>query len=505
MTQWYNLSDLERAKNVYSKYKIKDFWDWWSNENSVMEVRIQDWELSKKLGYKFNIPFSSSGVYVSDDTQLKNIIGAVRDKKVVWFGINPRKRNIDRWGRKTYGGGERGGSGDVNVEAIKFLFIDIDRIKKDGWATNQDLEHANYLCDKILEKLSVEGWNRSYCKICSGNGVQLILKLDEPINMPNYTFKEISFKDKINYTPDFNEEAERIKKVIKEGIGKEIVRYCNQIVKKEKLNVMVDNTCFRLSNVGALHCTKNLKFDGFRWRGLIELKNGKNEGLSDYILTKQIKHINRTNIFTGRVTHGKYLLKPGKLRQNPLINFFLNNDFPEGGINNTYWFQIKCLLRDSKIDLNSEEFRSIHQELRAKHRRDFSMNIPDKKYAFSSTVINRWQINKLQPLIYPLYDDKIKIDSKLEDYQWSKNNIRIMFRNDDDKYKSEEYKINLDNETELNEDLFKLKEDINNGDYNNIIRVNAFLNAVNKKYNKETVDYLLKDNFLYEFLSYKKS
>ncbi len=177
MKFWYECSEAEKVSNYYSKYSISTFWDWWSNkESKVMEVRIQDYELIKIVANKFNLQWSSSGVYVQNANDLKQVIGFVRDKATVWFGIQPRKKNWNKWGSKGYNSGPRGGSSDVNIDELAFVMIDIDRRIKKGCATSNDLKQANKLADEILERLGKENWNKGYVKIVSGHGLQLIIK-----------------------------------------------------------------------------------------------------------------------------------------------------------------------------------------------------------------------------------------------------------------------------------------------------------------------------------------
>jgi len=176
--KWYDMSEEERIKNVYSKYTIKDFWNWWSGgESKVMEVRIMDFTLVKEISLKYNLPYSASGVFVNNEITLKNVIGSVRDKATVWFGIQPRRKNWNKWGKKGFGGS------DIFVDEIGFIFIDIDRITKTTTATNQELKKADELANLLLERFKLEGWNKSYMKICSGNGLQLVIKLDFPIKL----------------------------------------------------------------------------------------------------------------------------------------------------------------------------------------------------------------------------------------------------------------------------------------------------------------------------------
>jgi hypothetical protein len=75
--KWYELDEKERIK-LFAKYTIKDFWEWWTNnEPRVMEIRITDYILVKEVAKKFNLPYSASGVYVFNELLLKAVIGSV--------------------------------------------------------------------------------------------------------------------------------------------------------------------------------------------------------------------------------------------------------------------------------------------------------------------------------------------------------------------------------------------------------------------------------------------
>ena len=37
--EWYQLEESERIKEIYSKFTINDFWQWWSSGNiQLMEI-----------------------------------------------------------------------------------------------------------------------------------------------------------------------------------------------------------------------------------------------------------------------------------------------------------------------------------------------------------------------------------------------------------------------------------------------------------------------------------
>lgn len=495
--QWFNLIEDEKVKKIYSKYTIEDFWNWWSDkEEKYMEVRIQDWKLVKETGTKFNIPYSTSGVYVNNSKQVKAVIGYVRNKATVWFGINPRKKNKNLKGWNSFGSAEKGGSGEINVEEIKFLFIDIDRLSKSGVAGKQDLEHCDILANCILEKLDTENWAKDYIKICSGHGVQLLIKLDVGIVMPDVEFEQIKIKkeqgEELIYKPILNSEFLKIKNIIGLGIGKDILTYTKKIIKEKELLVEVDKTCFRIAQVGALHCTKNFKYDTFRWRGIVDLKNQKNDGFADYILSREIdeKTFKERSMFVPQKVQTKDKININKFFEHPLIKFTLENNFEYGEINNKLWFQVKCLIRDSEIDINGSNFLSYKRQFEAKVKGKLSSNLPDKRFSFNKDVINDFCFNQLIPPIYKVYEKRNKHNNFLK--QDIDINICELYTD----------KFSLPDETTLKEDMQLCKDKLKFNEHNaNLELIGRFLNTLISKYNKETIDYLCK-YWLYKFLEY---
>lgn len=396
-TPWYKLSESERIQQVYALHTIKDFWDWWSDgEEKVMEVRIKDFARIKELAKELQIPYSPSGVYVWNDILLKEVIRRTRDV-TLWFGINSRKRNWNQFGTKSFGGR------DCNVKQIDVLFIDIDRVKKDGVATEEELEKCDQLANIILDKLSIQNWNKSYCKVCSGNGVQLLIKLDFPIKLSE---QEYDSRTK-SFTP--NDSFDRLRVLIPKGIGFDILKFCNKY--KEELGVEVDKACFNIGRVAALLQTKNYKYQGFTWRGVVQLEKGVNDGLSDYVLAKvdDIKLYREKNVFVkSKAITPSNRIKPGKIFEHPLAKLLTERELPHGGINNILWAQMKALLRDSGIDFASEEFRKFHKEVELKQKDNYPANIPDKNYTFNENTVNRWCIDNLYPLLFPAWANKTK-------------------------------------------------------------------------------------------------
>lgn len=396
MVKWFEMSEEERVKDIYSKHSIKSFWDWWSGgQDKFMEIRIKDIEKIKKVSKDYDLPWSASGVYVNNADDLKRVIGRLRNDTVMWFSVNPKKRNYTAYSNKKVFSGS-----DNHVESIKFLFIDIDRVIKEKPATNEELGKCDALADKILERLAEYGWNKNYIKICSGHGCQVLAKLDERIFIPECEF---IWKNRVY---KFNEEFEYIKKILSRGIGKEIAQFAERF--KKELGCDVDVSGFFIGKVGALPYTKNLKYGIERWRGIVEMHDdGPNKDFTEYIISKKIVDERKYTVFVKSRIDNSYLIKPGKFMENPLARLLLENDFPRGNINNTLWLSMKILLRDSMIDLSSKEFLEFHSLIKQKHNRTFTTNIPGEMCTFNPNTVNNYCLDEMIYPIYPLWPTRI--------------------------------------------------------------------------------------------------
>lgn len=368
MKKWYEYNIKERYENVYKKFTVDAFWEWWSDgKDEWMEIRSESFSSMKPYVDAFNVPYSASGMYVNQSWQLKKALKYFKNKSTIWFGINPKRKLVNKNGFPSFGGK------DIHIPKIKFLFIDIDRVIKDGPATREDLMNADFLAEKILEEFGNGGFNKNYCKICSGNGVQVLIKLDVPFEIPK---------------PDFDEELKQYiedtlfheaKNVIHKGIGKVLATFSKQF--REEYNVEVDTTCFNMGRVGALPYSFNLKYDEPIIRGIVELVDeGTNEGLSDYLrniyISSDVKTAVNKNFKqkTDLVLSQEHKMMKNELDKNVIIDLMMNYTFPDGGINNTLWYGVKILLHDNGIDLNDKEYMNIHNRLKYIHNRGFTEN-----------------------------------------------------------------------------------------------------------------------------------
>jgi hypothetical protein len=478
MTEWYNYSTEERIEKVYRRFTLSDFWNWWcGGENKVMEIRIKDYNLIKSLAENYNLPYSASGVYVWTEEMLRLVVSQIKNKATVWWGVNPRKKNYNKWGNKSFGGS------DCNIQEIGFIFIDIDRIIKTGPATNIDLGNCDTVANAVIERLQTQGWNKNYIKICSGNGVQLLIKLDFPLKMPEIEFNS-QYKTYIE-----SKDYIKLKDIIREGIGKDIRRFCRKYEKE--LQVEIDKSGFNIGRVAALPSTKNFKYDGFTWRGIVELQNGVNEGFSDYVLSKEddVVVYESKAVFSKKSLNSRDRLVPGKLKNNILVKFMLEHELPYGMINNYLWFMLKILLRDSKIDLHSEEFQKIHKQIESKVKGHLPMNLPDERFSFDENIVNKYCITNLIPPLYPLWSKRNKlIDVGINDVTWEQIDLQNGV-------------IKLMEDSDIIEDLQQLKKQLIPG-YINGDLFRQFVKGCIIKYGEEKTKYYF-DYIMKKYLSYE--
>jgi len=379
--KWYELDDKERFNKIYKKYSIKDFFDWWSDsDDEYMEIRFQKFNDGRYCANQLKLHNHKQSVFVNNHEDLTRVIKLMRGMSTMWFGINPRRRLKNKSGKLMFGGK------DIFISKNKFLFIDIDRIESDknGSATKEQLMNANLLADKITSELAEVGFDNQSMRICSGNGVQQLIKLDIPIELP---------MPKMDEHGDYYESQLFIesKQIIQKGIGKILIKYSKYLKSLfEDFKVEVDKTCFNIGRVGALPYSYNMKFDKAIPRGIVNIKglNKKetNEGMSDYLyelFNDAKKRAKASKIITKEsslVFREEYKIIHDKLKQNVIINLMLNFKFPNGGINNTLWYGLKILLHNSSISIFDKEYKKIHNRLKSIHNRTFTENGLEKMY-----------------------------------------------------------------------------------------------------------------------------
>jgi hypothetical protein len=293
-----------------------------------------------------------------------------------------------------------------------------------------------------------------------------------------------------------NDEFERIKAVVRNGIGDQIIKFARKF--RDKYGCEVDSGALKLMQVAALPFTKNFKYDSFRWRGILDLKNNstlQNKGLSDFVLSirnENIGNFKSKNIFSSGTIKAENLIRKGELMNHPLVMFLMENDLPHGAINNKIWFSLKLLLRDSKFDLKGDEFKEFHKMLERKYKDSFTTNIPDRKYSFSERVVNNYCMENGLPLVYDYWSNKDKVkkmNMKIDDLKFEK--MREMTQ--------ESYPLNEG--TNILQDMQKCKKELVEGSLKNKFLIARFINGCIKKYGEERARYYC-ENIFYKFFSF---
>jgi hydroxymethylpyrimidine pyrophosphatase-like HAD family hydrolase len=393
MKAWYEHELNTRITEVYKKYTIKDFFDWWSDgSDDWLELRFDTWKFSELVLKKIKCYKNLNSVFVNNYRQIEQVLNIIGTQSNVWYGVNPRRMVRDSKGNFKFSGK------DVNVSKIKYVFVDIDRTIKNGPATQNDLMNTDFLATELLTELSKENFANNYIKVCTGNGLQLLLKLDLPIDMPMPTLHESGQV----YVEPF--EFTTLKQTIKNGIGKVLLKFSERF---KSYNVEIDKTGFNVGRIGALPFSFNIKFEKPVMRGMVEIKNiTPNKGLTEYILSlnedkeykqKVIKyHKTRDSI----ILHKEYNIKNNKLKQNVLVDLLLNYKFPAGGINNTLWYALKILLHHKGICKLDSEYVEFHEHLKVLHGRSFTDNglEPQFKNNFNG-VFTETDISKVPLLV----------------------------------------------------------------------------------------------------------
>jgi len=366
--KWYELSKKDLMSYINDTCSLKEFFEWWQDGDfeRFMELRFTDWRDSDAVSRRYKLFKYKTSVFVKNAYHLEQVVKNYSGKTNIWFGVNPKRPLREPDGRfkiKQY---------DVHCKEIAFLFLDIDRVVKSGRpATNNELMHADILCDKIVENMSKNNMASSYVKLCSGNGVQVLFKLDVPFTIPKPTYDDEGKKHVEN---SFFKER---KNIIRKGIGSVLSNFSFESVEGV---VEVDSTCFNMGRVGALHKTFNFKYDTPLPRGIVSFVDiAKNDGLSDYLKSiKEKKTVHKSfkkSLSSFDKSLGQiFTIKEHDIVTNKLVKFMLEHTFPAGGINNTLWFALKLSFYISGICNEDSSYVDVHERLKTLHDRGFSDN-----------------------------------------------------------------------------------------------------------------------------------
>ena len=86
MVNWYEMNESERIKKIYSKFTIKKFWDWWSdNQYRVMEIRIKDYLMNSFKDYR-------ASLVICEDIIKQNLIKKKVGEFITILLLDPLKK-----------------------------------------------------------------------------------------------------------------------------------------------------------------------------------------------------------------------------------------------------------------------------------------------------------------------------------------------------------------------------------------------------------------------------
>ena len=428
-TDWYNLNIKEREKYfMQNGYNLKQFWEFISRGRTdfVMEIRIKtEFKNILSIGKQYNLPVSSSGVFVKSYKQLLFILQKIRNKYTIWFGINPKKKSFHKRTPKfkTYNGT------DHSVEALTHLFIDIDRAEKntedDTGATSQDLQKTLNFTNNVLipdlEKIGI----KEHMVIYSGNGVQLIVPLDEAIFISDM---EWNLEDReYELTDDFM----NMRTLARDTFGAKLRKKYNTNKIKNEFNIKIDKQVFNLGRVAALPYTYNMKYEIPVMRGILNIQSDKgiNTGLSDGLF-RDLEHLNLP-IFSSKTKqdyklNSSFRLKEDTIVNDKLVKFMLQENLPQGGRHSRLFLSLKCLIVDNDLNINSKTCQHILNQIKRKNKNsdNWQTNNPRDSgdYHFNPEVVNNYCIDNMLPLLYVPYQNKVT-KRNIPEHIWTINNF----------------------------------------------------------------------------------
>lgn len=374
---------------------LEQFWEWLNPDNDYYEIRIKNYNLIKFIAEKLNISYSASGVYINNLEDYKKILPYIKDE-TVWISVNPKKQCYLNYNDKTY----KSFSGkDVGIQSINHIFIDIDPINK-GVDRVETLKKMYEFVKIILQDLEKQNI-KNYCVVCSGYGLQILIKLDVPLMLPEQVWDE---KSK-GYILSSN--FDNYKRLIKDVFLSRLRKKFSCLAKD--YDCEIDKSCGNIGRVCAF-CpeTYNIKYNTKVLRKILILKNEEeNKGLSDWLIDeiKNIKTVVKYSNNKPKQLDNYFKLTEKNLINNELVQWILKNDLPKGMRNNYVVYSLKCLLKDNNISFNSDIVKHIRMVIEQKWGESIPFNIPEDRFHFSSNIINSFCIYNRLPLLYKFYYD----------------------------------------------------------------------------------------------------
>ena len=391
-----------------NRYKLQDFWNYINNDsNNTYEVRIRDYKIVKHIATEFKLPFYSGGVFVNTYEQLYSVIKCIRQHTTAWISVNPKRRVNGKHGGK-----------DLYIESINHIFLDIDRINGDGEATAHEKQNIHKFVNLLIEHLNNIGIT-NYCRIDSGNGEQLIIKLDEPILMPIPEFKDGVFIPSEQHT--------KYKQLIKKVFIEKLIKKFNTKYYKDKYGCEIDRSCSNIGRVCALHGTFNFKHSAKTLRKVIEIQDTtENTGLSDALFKEfdnlDLPVFNKTSI-QNKPLKQEFKITTNTIHNSELVKLLLSTELPSGNRNSHLIFQLKCLLKDNNIPLTDTKVITLFKQIESVQNDTYPMNDVEVHCHFNPNVINNYCISHSIKPIYDVWYDKPRLHT-FDEHIFTYNNYR---------------------------------------------------------------------------------
>ncbi len=448
------------------------------NKDKVWCMSILNYKISKAIAMKYHLPYGLESIFIKNFDELYKVVNEINKRKVSsFFRINPQRKSYYKNSKfpvynSTYYG----------IEEISNILIDIDRIEKNGPASVEELlklsEFSNLIL-KELNKINIHRW----MKICSGNGIHIIIPLDEGIYIP---LPQYDAMNKI-YVKD--ELFEKYTVLLKKTFYEKLFKKFNTKSYREKYNAEIDEACWKLTSGCAIPYTYNVKY-GKQLRYIVNSYDGSNEGLADAIFN-QLENLslpvyNKDKIkFSNLKNEFKLNLK--NLENCRLVKFLLSGKLPSGMRNNYLIFQLKLLLKDNNISFNEPLVKKLFMKINKIQGDNFAWNIPDEKYHFNPEVVNKYCILNRLPLLYDVMYDRKKVRD-IDEYILDWSNYKKQ-------YIPNEYVYKFDNDSGLFDDLRVINKRYNENP--DIMVLYGMIKGLEDKYGSDDSRFILENYIKY--------
>lgn len=397
------LGITDKAAKVYSKFTYREFWEFTNpGETEVYELRLRPpkkkdlprpmHEYIQEAARRAKAPCHWTGVFVRTADQFWIVACyAFKQKLTLYISANPKKKSYHPKDRKSglcYNGMKQSEKG------IYTLLIDFDpsaELKSDG------VHDSSEACYRVAKKfLDANPKIKKYCLLSSGNGVQLRIPFDNPIPLPKDTYD-------VDGTFVETEEWATYSRLLKVAFGPDLGKY-------ETPDIKPDTTSLELARVGRAPFSGNWKNpDQPRMAGIIEIVDeGENYGLYDYAMNfyDQVFRAEQSKQeYVSDATLAEELnCNEHTLVDSKLAKLLLTEGLPEGGRNNTLFFQFKLLIKANGLSPKNEHVARIIRYIERAQKDKFPTNEPAGHMRFHPEAIINWCIDHRWPPIYePLY------------------------------------------------------------------------------------------------------